>query len=128
MNKFFLTWMISSVLFIFLSIGCESRPVSQGNDEAQISQGREVYLAYGCAVCHGANADGQGISAIRSTYPPTNFKDPKAYRHGTDQISIQHAIKFGIQEENSIMPAFKHITDEELEMLSQYLVSLQKEN
>lgn len=123
--------MISSVrssvfIMMVLLMGCESKPASVRSDPQKVALGQELYLAYGCAVCHGVSGDGKGVSAIQSTIRPTNFTDLKAYRHGTDSISIQHAVKFGIKEDDSVMPAFKHLTDEELDQISQFLISIQK--
>lgn len=98
-------------------------PDAQGN--AKIEQGRELYLSYGCAVCHGASGNGKGTVARSSNMTPTNFYDPKTYRHGTDRVSIQTIIRNGVKDETSIMPSFGHFNQQELEALSQYLVSLQ---
>lgn len=94
-------------------------------DEA-IAQGKELYISHGCAVCHGPNGDGRGLVSVQSQIPPTNFTDLKTYRFGTDKIGIKHSIQFGIKEEGGVMPAFDHIPEEELEKISEYLISLQK--
>lgn len=93
-----------------------------------VEQGPELYLSYGCAVCHGPSGDGQGMRKVEREKPPTNFMDRKSYRFGHDKNSIKHSIKFGIKEQGTIMPAFHHIPDEELEAISVYLISLQKED
>lgn len=115
------------IALIFFLAGCESKPAHKKSVSEQIAQGRELYLAYGCAVCHGDSGDGKGVIIIQSTIPPTDLTDPKAYRHGTDAVSIRHAVQFGVKEGDSVMPAFKHLSDEELEQISQYLLSLQKQ-
>lgn len=105
---------------------CEARPKDENSRLKQISQGRELYLANGCAVCHGASGDGKGAVARSSKITPTNFHDPETYRHGTDGVSIQTIIRNGVKDETSIMPSFRHLNQVELEALSQYLLSLQK--
>ena len=112
--------------------GCESREAHEAEQAKPvesaiyIAKGRELYLSYGCAVCHGVNGDGKGISAKGFYPPPTNFHNPKLYQKGTDAQSMSNAIKYGIKEERSVMPAFDHITQQELDQLVSYLQSLQK--
>ena len=89
-------------------------------------RGREIYLSYGCAVCHGKNGEGNGINAKNFNPAPTNFHDLKDYRQGTDKDSIHRSIKYGIKEESNIMPAFKDIDEKDIEKLVNFLVSLQK--
>ena len=91
-------------------------------------EGKELYLSYGCAVCHGKNGEGNGISSQKFYPPPTNFHDPKKYSRGNDKDSIRYSIVHGIKEENSVMPAFRHIPKEELDKMIAFLVSLQKQN
>jgi mono/diheme cytochrome c family protein len=89
-------------------------------------KGKELYLSYGCALCHGRNGGGDGINSQKFDPPPTDFHDPQAYLHGPDQDSIRHSIQYGIKESDSIMPAFKDIPPEELDQIISYLRSLQK--
>jgi mono/diheme cytochrome c family protein len=91
------------------------------------NKGRELYLSYGCALCHGRDGRGDGINAQKFDPPPTNFHDPDAYLHGKDNDSIRRSIQYGIKEESSIMPSFEHIPPDELNEIIDYLQSLQKE-
>ena len=95
---------------------------------AVADKGKELYLSYGCALCHGRNGDVNGINAQKFEPPPTNFHDPKAYLHGIDKDSIRRSIQYGIKEESSIMPAFEDIPPDELSQIIDYLQSLQKNN
>ena len=90
------------------------------------NKGKELYLSYGCALCHGRNGAGDGINSQKFAPPPTNFHNPKAYLHGLDRDSIRRSIQYGIKEDNSIMPAFEDIPPEELDQIINYLQSLQK--
>jgi mono/diheme cytochrome c family protein len=90
------------------------------------NKGKELYLSYGCALCHGWNGRGDGINSRKFDPPPTDFHDPKAYLHGPDKDSIRRSIKYGIKENNTIMPAFGDIPPEEIDQLISYLQSLQK--
>ena len=92
-----------------------------------IDKGKELYMSYGCAVCHGKDGDGKGISSGKFYPPPTNFHDPKKYQQGTDIESMRNAIKNGIKDENSMMPAFDHFSKQELDQLTAFLQSLQKQ-
>jgi|GEM_PF-2214842 len=87
--------------------------------------GRQVYLDYGCAACHGMSGDGRGMQSRAMTPPPTNFRDVASYRHGADSGSLRRAILLGIREESSRMPSFEHLAPEELDALVSYLSSLQ---
>lgn len=92
---------------------------------AQIEQGKTVYLDYGCAVCHGPNADGKGLSVQKSDPPPTNLTRKNDYRFGSSREQMRLSILNGIKEENSVMPPFKHIDAVELNALLDFLTSIQ---
>ncbi len=94
-------------------------------DEALIAKGRKVYLSYGCAVCHGKEGRGDGINAKQFYPPATNLTDIESYQKGSSKDAMRGAIRNGINEEKSIMPAFKDIPNDQLEALLVYLVSLQ---
>ncbi len=118
--------MINSIflLFFFLS---SCRIVCADNSAVE-NKGKELYLSYGCALCHGWKGRGDGINAQKFDPPPTNFHNPKAYLHGQDGDSLRRSIQYGIKEDNSIMPAFEDISPSELYQLIRYLQSLQKED
>ena len=91
-------------------------------------KGRELYLSYGCALCHGWQGQGDGINSQKFDPPPTNFHKPQAYLHGRDRDSIRRNIQYGIKEDSSIMPAFEDIPPDEIEQIINYLESLQKKD
>ncbi len=107
------------LVFVLLSCLC---PLA-GADEVK---GRELYLSYGCALCHGREGRGDGPNGQAYVPAPTNFHQPQAYHHGQDRKSIWRSIRYGITKQNSIMPAFEDIPSEELEHIIDYLYSLQK--
>ena len=92
------------------------------------NKGKELYLSYGCALCHGWKGAGDGINAQRFRPPPTNFHILQAYMHGSDRDSIRRSVQYGIKEDNSTMPAFEDIPSEEVDQIINYLQSLQKDN
>ena len=108
-------------LLFYLFLCCEIASASPLED-----QGRQRYLSYGCALCHGHDGNGDGINSRKFKPPPTNFHNPKAYLHGSDRDSIRRAIQYGIKEDNSIMPAFEDIPLDEIERIIDYLQFLQK--
>ncbi len=121
-SVFFIFWSLS----IFGLCGCESRPVEKASTKVDnVTKGKALYLSYGCAVCHGKNGDGQGLSSKSFYPPPIDLHEPKAYRHGNTKVDIRNTIKFGVREENSGMPAFDHLTEQELAQLTDFLISLQ---
>lgn len=83
-------------------------------------------MSNGCAVCHGREGRGDGLTAKQYYPPPTNFHDPKAYRQGTSRGAIMRTIQNGVPREGSAMAAFKHLTAQELRDLAIYLESLQQ--
>lgn len=132
LNGRFLFFMGLTLTLLGVISGCESKQsdiVAQTELEkasGNIIKGQELYLSYGCAVCHGKNGDGNGLSGKIYYPPPIDFHDPKAYRHGNTKDDIRNTIRFGVQEANSGMPAFDHITEQELDQLTDFLMSLQK--
>lgn len=110
------------ILFILLG-ACE---IAKADMTTVQDKGKELYLSYGCALCHGLKGEGNGIKSQSFDPPPTNFHNPKAYLHGLDRDSIRRSIQYGIKEENSIMPAFEDIPPEEIDQIINYLQTLQK--
>jgi len=112
------------ILMIVALVSCGN---AGADTNAQGDKGRQLYLSYGCALCHGRGGDGHGPNSQKFEPPPTNFHKPQAYLHGPDRDSIRRSIQYGIKEDNSIMPAFEDIPPDELEKIINYLQSLQKE-
>jgi len=113
------------VIFLLFCLlwGCGN---ALADTSAVVDKGKQLYLSYGCALCHGRDGTGRGINAQKFDPPPTNFHDPKAYLHGIDRDSIRSSIQYGIKEDKSIMPAFEDIAPEEIDQIINYLQSLQK--
>jgi len=118
---------MNKVIFILFCLlwGCGN---AQAGTTTLEDKGKEFYLSYGCALCHGWNGRGDGINAQKFDPPPTNFHNHKAFLHGQDRDSIRRSIQYGIKEDNSIMPAFEDIPPDEVELIISYLQSLQKKD
>ena len=112
------------VLLLFYLLGGWGFAWADTGDMAD--KGKELYLSYGCALCHGWEGKGDGINSQKFQPPPTNFHNLQAYLHGSDADSLRRSIQNGIKEDNSIMPAFEDIPPEDLDQIITYLQSLQK--
>lgn len=91
-----------------------------------VKKGREGYLSYGCAVCHGKDGRGDGLSAATFDPRPTNFYDKKSYHYGYERGDVIYSIKNGAGHPGAGMPGFKYLTNKELEDVAAYVVSLQR--
>jgi mono/diheme cytochrome c family protein len=90
-------------------------------DEA--TQGKELFLSYGCAVCHGEEGRGDGITSTATPVKPRDFHDRSAYKLGNTAEAISRTIQEGIT--TSGMPAYGHIPEDERLLIAKYVVSLQ---
>jgi mono/diheme cytochrome c family protein len=99
--------------------------LAEEQKESVIEQGRQFYLMYGCAVCHGKDGLGDGIGGKNMNPAPTNLHKTKEYLHGFTKGDVFYSIKAGVRNGDSIMPSFAHLTYDEIEAISQYVVSLQ---
>ncbi|MDE1920851.1 MAG: cytochrome c [Candidatus Omnitrophica bacterium] len=111
---------LSLLFFLFWSI-----TGAVAGTPAAVEKGRQLYLSYGCALCHGWDARGDGINAQKFVPPPTDFYDLKTYHHGSDWDSMRRSIEYGIKEDSSIMPAFEHVPPKQVNQIITYLQSLQ---
>jgi copper(I)-binding protein len=87
--------------------------------------GRELYLAYGCAACHGESADGRGPSAGLSAIKPRDLRDAKRFSGGRSVEAIATTIAFGVAGGRTGMPAYPDIPKREREAIAEYLLSLE---
>ncbi|HVE71036.1 MAG TPA: copper chaperone PCu(A)C [Thermoanaerobaculia bacterium] len=89
---------------------------------AEVKSGRELYLAYGCAACHGANADGRGPAAALSQVKPRDLTNLGAYRGPSTVEGISNVIAFGTPG----MPGYPDIPKREREAIAEHIRSLAK--
>jgi copper(I)-binding protein len=87
---------------------------------AEVKSGRELYLAYGCAACHGANADGRGPGAALAQVKPRDLTNLAAYARGNSLEAIAATIANGANG----MPGYPDIPQREREAMAEYLRSL----
>lgn len=124
------------IFIVLLLAGCgqdQKNPAGAGTKKDArrleiVEQGRALYLGNGCAVCHGKEGLGNGLSAERYYPRPINLTDPAAYTLGSSVAVIEQTLKKGIQKENSAMPAYDHLTGSELYAIAVFLESIQVKN
>jgi copper(I)-binding protein len=91
---------------------------------AETKSGRELYLAYGCAACHGENADGLGPGAGLSHIKPRDLTKLDQYRGPRTVEGIASTIAFGVAEGRTGMPAYPDIPQRERVAIAKYLHEL----
>jgi copper(I)-binding protein len=92
---------------------------------SEVKSGREIYLAYGCAACHGENADGRGPSAALSSVKPRDLRDVANFRGAKTAEGIATIIAFGIAEGRTGMPGYPDIPKRERMAMAEYILSLE---
>ena len=91
---------------------------------AEPRSGRELYLAYGCAACHGPNADGRGPAAGLSHTKPRDLTNLAAYRGASTVEGIASIIAFGVDGGRTGMPGYPEIPKHERIAIAEYIHSL----
>jgi copper(I)-binding protein len=94
---------------------------------AEVKSGRELYLAYGCAACHGVNADGLGPGAGLSQIRPRDLTKLDAYRGASSVEGIASTIALGVAKGRTGMPAYPDIPRRECIAIAEYIHELAKE-
>ncbi len=103
-------------LFVLLIVAC--------GPGAETKTGRDLYLAYGCAACHGENADGLGPGAGLSHIKPRDLTKLDQYRGPNTVEGIASTIAFGVAEGRTGMPAYPDIPHRERVAMAEYLHTL----
>jgi copper(I)-binding protein len=92
---------------------------------AEDKSGRELYLAYGCAACHGENADGRGPSAGLSGVKPRDLRDLENFRGPKTAEGIASLIAFGVADGRTGMPGYPDIPKRERLAMAEYILSVE---
>ena len=109
------------MLLAVVASGCDAEPT-----ETAISNGRTLYQAYGCAVCHGAEGRGDGIASRTLVPKPRDFSDTAAFEQGHSVAEIAATIAGGVRRQGSGMAAFPHIPRDERLAIAAYVYSLHR--
>lgn len=105
------------VLLALLLTAC-SRPLDE------VAEGRRLYLAYGCAACHGDSGDGNGPAAPLSHFKPRDLRNVNAFSGAKTVEGIASTIAFGIADGRTGMPAYPDVPRHERERMAKWIVSL----
>ena len=91
---------------------------------AEVPDGRELYLAYGCAACHGVKGDGNGPSAGLAHVRPRDLRNPAGFSGPRSDEGIASTIAFGVAEGRTGMPAYPDVPVKERLAIARYILSL----
>jgi copper(I)-binding protein len=91
---------------------------------SEVKPGRELYLAYGCAACHGERGDGRGPGAPLATTKPRDLTNLRSYRGPTSVDGIAATIAAGVAAGRTGMPAYPDIPKRERRAIAEYLRSV----
>jgi len=92
---------------------------------AEVKTGRELYLDYGCAACHGVDADGNGPSAGLSAFKPRDLRDHASFAGPKTADGIATVIAFGVADGRTGMPGYPDIPKRERMAIADYILSLE---
>jgi len=124
------SWFGAIVFFavIFISLfncsGCSWLKGRTSSNEQQVAEGRELYEANGCALCHGPDGRGDGPLAKTIHNSPPDFGDPASFVNGYSVGQIAYTIGTGLTQGNRSMPPFDHLTANERQLLAIFVMSL----
>lgn len=91
---------------------------------AEAPNGRELYLAYGCAACHGPAGDGNGPGSGLAHVKPRDLRNVQAFAGPKSAEGIASTIAFGVAEGRTGMPAYPDIPKRERDAIARYILSL----
>ena len=116
---------LTAVLLLSLIAGCGKDKQGDADQDNPVAQGRKVFMANGCNVCHGPEGRGDGPVARSLSPKPRNFSDLAAYKRGPGLEQIEETIEKGLNLGQGIMPAFPNISPEDRHHLALFIQSLQ---
>lgn len=90
-------------------------------------EGQALYLANGCATCHGPDGHGDGQIANSLDPRPRDFRDSSAFKNGTSAVAVARTIAEGIPG-GGAMPVFDHFTERERGSLALYISTLRRQS
>jgi len=111
---------ILMVLVVFLNCGKKE----EAADEAAGNPGQELYLQ-NCSSCHGETGAGDGPAAASLNPKPRDLMSAaKDWKNGATAEGINKTLQEGIS--GTGMVAYKHLGDESLKQITDYVMSLRK--
>lgn len=109
---------VRTIALLALLLTACSRPVDE------VAEGRRLYLAYGCAACHGEAGDGNGPAASLSHFKPRDLRNVNAFSGAKTAEGIAGTIAFGIADGRTGMPAYPDVPRHERERMAKWILSL----
>lgn len=94
------------------------------NTNPGLQEGRRLYLAHGCRVCHGESGYGDGPVGVTLNPRPRDFREPAAFKQGASVEEIARTVAQGIRQPNSMMQPYAHIPEADRIALAKYVRSL----
>ena len=113
------------LLLLGLGAGCGEETQGDATQDNPVAQGRKLFMANGCNLCHGPEGRGDGPVARSLNPKPRNFADLSAYKRGPGLEQIEETIQHGLNTGQGIMPAFPNIASEDRHRLALFIQSLQ---
>lgn len=121
----FLILLLSSLISACGSKGSRKK-ISQ--QQQVLIDGQRQYHLRGCVKCHGyyGKGDGYKVGFLGKDNQPKDFRNLANYKQGSDLSSIKKTIKKGmVNDSNSAMPPYSKLTEEEINIIANYVVYLQ---
>jgi len=97
---------------------------TQATDAEDLLTGARLYAANGCGTCHGREGRGDGPLASTLSPPARDFRDPNAFKNGSDPTSIATTLATGLTRDGGQMQSYFHLSDRERFLIARYVVSL----
>ena len=95
------------IFVLALAFGCGKGAEQEGaGQEDQVAQGRKLFAAKGCNVCHGNEGRGDGPVARGLNPKPRDLADLSGYKRGPGLDQIEETIEKGYKTGPGGMPAF----------------------
>ena len=114
--------MLTMAVVITLVSACGRQ--SQSTDAEDLLTGARLYAANGCGTCHGREGRGDGPLASTLSPPARDFRDPNAFKNGSDPTSIATTLATGLTRDGGQMQSYFHLSDRERFLIARYVVSL----
>lgn len=92
--------------------GFDESKIAVLNDEASLTEGKEIFEAKGCAACHGALGEGNAVGP--------NLTD-QAWINGGEAEDVFKIIKYG-NTAKGMMPYKAQLKDEEIQKLTSWIL------
>ena len=113
---------VSLLLTLAVSMNCGKK--EEVADESASDPGQELFVQ-NCSSCHGETGSGDGPAAASLNPKPRDLKSPASeWKNGATAEGISKTLQEGIS--GTGMVAYKHLGDDNLKLISNYVLALRK--